>query len=1132
MNRGEERDDRQRHGTQRGVFRATLLAFAAIITLAATTLQAQQTTDVAVTEVIVPPIEVPEGTQVGITFTIENLGAQPAQNFLCIAQIASVSAPSAPVFQESILVENIGPGQTQTLSTQTQWPAGPPGDYILSVAAAFGQDNNPNNNLLQQDLVVTPESGGGLLTLAEAIDILNEQVLDNHPRVDSLTALHLSPPQNEADSIIPNGLTITSADGDVSLQYENPVYLFFVDLHPDQLFAHPVEYVTVDATNGTVDRTTADFWPEIDGVTPTFGPDCFDDANPRRVRGNGQPCAEKANRYQTVATSNTGAWAVAVVGKLNKDVEKTTVDHDLCKWKERMNGSEFGPQVTGPNISTSSGTDGCGLTEKEFCDAIEALKGKECDKVHFKYIGHGEEDGVILWDNERKGSKKLTWGEIARKLKEAGVGEVCIEITACHAGGIIDSLKAEGIKGTAITSSSTGLPTLVGPGDGTWWEKALDSCSKDRNADLDRSGKIDLCELYAWVKLKGGRMANISNPQIAKLTSGTRITKVWVASVREGSSISTNQGAIKVRTELICWKSDSAGVKRTRYRGAVYLVNDNKNVERAANQSYNIVVRCNGRVITLVSGIQPRLKPGERRCIADLPDPAHRCGAAQAVRVRNGIEEKDDHIGVASAAPDDNYEYILTAATTEAGAFEHYRYRLFSDAADDDVWTFTATGPNGWNLRAEPPTFSMPESDTVDLYVGANVPAGAVAGGEVTARAINTTTSDTVDLIYNLHLVDTLDDSDVTNGSGSYLWYDVFGESSLGGTSDFDRTVFSVVDTLRLTDGTHDLEQVEIAAEEGGHIAAEIASATLRLRQVGMNNSHNGLKLSGGRLDLETFAITNSQGSGLHLDGDAGLTVDTLRSLTVIDGNGTGLILENFSSPVRAQNLVVDNPGIGDIRLTFASLDCIDCEYDQSRTLVGAGSVLRRYATLNAVVVDSSENPLPGISVRVVSDDGIELFSGLTDADGFLPVLEMLVSTNDAGNLTEHGPYYVTVRTDQVTIIDTIDATGWTGRIYTLPSDVTSVDVAATTGAAIGVRPMPTSAGSSITIETGLLREGAATAELFGADGSAIGLYEITIGSESTASLLLPDNLANGIYLLRLVDARGAEGTTRLVVRN
>ncbi len=1103
-----------------------VIALLMMLAIAAPPMAAQQMTDVAVTEILLPPAQVNVGTPVGVRFTIENLGQNPAQDFFCAVQISSASAPTVPIFQEQITVEALAAGGVQTLQTNGTWPADPAGDYIVTVAAAFELDNAPTNNLRQQDLKVVSQSN--LLTLADAIDILNESVLDNHPRVDSLVALHLSPPANPSDSLIPPGLLIESADSLVILQYDYPVYFFFVDLHPELLFAHPVEYVAISAIDGTIDRTTeVEMWPEIDGVTPDFGSNCFGDVNNRRVRGGTQNCVAKENRYQPVATGNTNAWAVAVVGKLNKKVEKTTVDHDLCRWKERINAR--GPKVTGPNISGSTGKDGCGMTEQELCDAIDALKGKECDKVFFKYIGHGKQSGIFVWDNEHKRTKKITWREFARKLKAVGVGEVCIEVTACHSGAIIDALKKEGLKGSVITSSSSGRTTPVGEGDGTHWEKALEQCSKEEQADLDRNGTIDQCELFAWVRTMGGPKANGPNPQIFKLNDSVRVRSIRLVRVGSGSTISTNNGSIKVRAERICLRRTINGKDSVLYRGGVYLVNEGR-TRRTADRSYDLVGRCGGKD-TVLARVRPSLGPGEKVCVADLPN---NCTRVRAQRVRNSTEKEDDPVATA-AAPDDGYEAIFESVTTEPGAFTYLRNPIVSDV-DDQTFVATATGPDGWNVTVHPSNFMMPANDTADFFLGVNVPAGATAGGQVIATIINPAANDTLDLVYGLHLLDTLRNDTLDTWQASWRWYDVLGESFVSGDGlDMRDVVFQVTDTLRiLTPQTFDLQRSVITAGPNGVVsfAENPALISTEMRDVGFYGLQDGLHITGGVVDIGTMAIVESRGRGLTIQGLGNLRIDTLRGVSILGTGGPALVLDTIGRNVRIENLVIRGSAGREIVLTRGvDLSCVDCDYNDQSTSVFGGSELRRYARLNIATVDTAESPISGLSVSVVGADGTEAFVGLTDDEGLVPTLELLLSTNDGAALTKHGPYYVTVRTDQMTLRDTVDAIGYTELIYELPSGVTAVEEEIGV-AGSAVIPHPARAGEAVELRIPGITTERITVRLYDTEGrEEARLLGSSVDGEGTFRLTLPHDIASGAYVLLIDRGNGRTRAMRVVVR-
>lgn len=1116
-----ERTSRRRAGL---LFTLPLLT---LLTLAIPMRAAAQMTDVVVTAITLPPLSVPTGTPVGVQFTLQNAGVNNATDFFCQVGISSASAPSTPIFQEQINVASLPAGATTSLMTQGTWPAGEPGDYIVTVAAIYEFDNEPTNNLRQHSFVVTPQSS--MLTLTEAVAILNGEVLDGHPRAELLTAVYLSPPANPSDSLLPAGTLIESADSSLILQYDYPVYFFFVDLYPDQLFAHPVEYIAISADDGTIDRqTNVDMWPEINGVTPDFGSDCFGDPNSRRVRGQGINCAEKPVRYEPVATSNTGAWAVAVVGKLNKEVEKTTADHDLCRWKERMNAR--GSMVTGPNISGSTGTDGCGMTEQELCDAIEALKGKECDKVYFKYIGHGKPGGIFVWDNEHKRTKMISWRDLAKKLKEAGVGEVCIEITACHSGAIIDALKEEGIKGVVITSSSSGNTTPVGEGDGTHWEKALEACSKDEMADLDRNGTIDQCELFAWVKVRGGTAANGPNPQIFKLNDSVRIRSVQLIQVGGGGTITTNAGGIRVRGERICLRRTINRRDSVVYRGGVYLINEGR-PRRTADRSYEIIGRCNGRD-TVLATVRPSLAGGERICVADLPNG---CTRISVRRLRNATERKDYPIGVASSAPDNGYEGITQSVTADPGQFIFLRHPILSDI-NDQMYATSITGPAGWNVTVAPDDFFIPESDTADFFVGVNVPADAAAGGQVVATVVNTATSDTLDLIYDVHIVDTLQGDSLADWQGAYRWYDVLGHSRINGIGlDVRNTVFAVVDTLSiLRPEVFDMRNSAISAGENGVIIFEEGNTNLisaEMRGGALYGTENGFFLASGAIDIVNLVVAESRGRGLTITGSPGLRIDTLRGVSLLGTAGPALVLDSITRPVRIEDLTVERAGAEHIILSGdVGFSCVDCSYDDANTDVESGSILRRYARLNVVVTDPDENPQPDISVRITAGDGSEFFSGLTDPDGFIPTQELLLSTNDGGTLTEHGPYYVTVRTDQVTVQDTIDATGWTGRVFVLPADATSVDDNEVV-AGESVSPHPVRRGEELTILLPRLADRSVSVRLHDATGRLTMRLDGFVNRSGMLGMLLPDAVPAGMYLMVVEDGEGGRGVRRIVVR-
>ncbi|MGE3802892.1 MAG: CARDB domain-containing protein, partial [Candidatus Kapaibacterium sp.] len=178
--------------------------------------RAQQMTDLVITGISLPPDVVPQIQPIGVQFTIANNGDANATNFFCGIQIFSLENPSVPIFQNQVNVPLLTAGETQTLQSTQPWLPTEEGEYIVQVAAVYEFDNTPSNNVMGKSFRVGQSEQ--LLTLQQAVAILNEELLDNHPRADSLVALHISPPANPADSLIPPGLSIMAADSSLTLQ--------------------------------------------------------------------------------------------------------------------------------------------------------------------------------------------------------------------------------------------------------------------------------------------------------------------------------------------------------------------------------------------------------------------------------------------------------------------------------------------------------------------------------------------------------------------------------------------------------------------------------------------------------------------------------------------------------------------------------------------------------------------------------------------------------------------------------------------------------------------------------------------------------------------------------------------------
>ena len=906
-------------------------------------LRAQQNqADLFVGGIDAPVDMIPVDQPVRPGFTIENGGPNNAQNFRCGVQIFDVNAAEV-VFMEEIPVGGLNSGETLSLQTQNTWTPTKTGPHQIQVDIFYDQDTNPDNNSADDGFVVVGDVED-LLTLTEAIAILNSQVLDDHPRVDSLMAIHMSPPANPADSLIPPGLVIEGTDAVDEISYDEPVYFFFVDLYPDQFYEHPVEYVAISAIDGKVDRQAGSIWPTIDGAVPDVGVLC--DAGPRNrrlIRGNRPPCAEKPNPYQPRATNNKQDWALVVVGALFKDIEEKTVQQDICMFKERMNGVVFGPKIDKDNIKVHDGPTNRGLTLKELCDAIEWFKGKACRKFYFKYIAHGKDDvgkggratasGLVLWkDDTRKSTVKMTWEELACKLKEAGIGEACIEITACYSGFSINHFNKK-LRGIIMTSSSALKPTPVGDGSGTAWEKALLACSKDTLADFNHNDTIDPFELMAWILLQNpGKPKDITNPRfpdpkIRDLTDSIKIrgTPRRTISGKTHKIKGHRQGDMEAFVGMNCMarrvrKSGKKFKTEIFWRRALYFRNRGSSA-KVANTSYRVIAKCGGRdtVIYTIQAFRLSLPPRTTRCVRVLPEG---CTSIRLEKISGGLTDREKEPEIL-AVEDGGYvsseEFDVVHAPND---FLFYRYDLRGESTTDR-YTLTTEFPDGWNGSVSPGSFQLGSVDSAQrIYSGAFVPDSATVGGRVTSTIINHGIEDTLLVRYNVHLQDSLQGEIGLDDTftGTWRWYDAIGKTEVKSKNvALEQVHIEGLDMLKL-EGTGDwnLKDVTMNADSGVvmdfHVGA--SSTSMEWDNVVIRGLREGLIVEGGRMNVHGLVLGESERDGITFRGQD-LLVDTLNEIHVIGAERHGLVFDNTGEDtLRLDLLSVDFADSNDIVVT------------------------------------------------------------------------------------------------------------------------------------------------------------------------------------------------------------------------
>ncbi len=1107
-----------------------VLSVVLVSVLASTTLSA---TDMKFERILAPLGTLALKQPSEVSFVIRNAGPQPAGAIECFVDIINLDRDEV-VYSAQIAAVDIVPNEERTLTASEPFVPDETGSYLVQVNIDFDEEVAPDNNSGQEIFTVEP----GLLTLEQAIAILNEDVVKEHPLRESIDVWHIRPPAALKNELIDAGSVIAPVGGGFELQYKVPVYLFFIDELPRHFFSHACQFVTVMADDGTVEVNDALMWPEIDGRSAVFGDICNDTPNPDRLQGQAVDCNSKDDPYMPVASENTSDWALVVVGRLRSDEEKQAVDHDICKFLERINGNSFGPGISDDNISIVRGTDGRGINVEELCTAITQLGERDCDKVYFKYIGHGLRRGLIFKDTAGTGEVTLPYSEIACKLEEAGIGNICIEVTACHSGGIVSHLEDKDIRGTVITSSNTSRTTPVGDGSGTHWEEALLQCSKSPFADLNRDSTIDNCELMAWV-LTQNPTASEPRPQLKKLNDSVRSVRIRSDRV-DIDLMAGNEGPLSVYAERICVRTRIRADGRTRnvtqYRTAVYIENEG-NVRRRPNDSYSITARCDGRDTILVESIRPRLDPDQRVCVADVPD---NCTRLSIDRVQTQSAKRDDRRDEVQAAGEPRaVEMQFRRAVHSPGDLILHRFVLVNET-DLAPYQATASGPAAWDAVIMPEAFKMPESDSADVFIEARIPGDALEGGMLSAALYNTDAEDTLLIHYQSLLADTVTGATTSALQKNFRFITASGTWNSEASSFIDNSFIDVEDTFAVTaDATGPIEMRNsvVNADSGSSLALHIDGGEHTFEGVGLRGMATALRISkGGNLLLRDVVVGNSSGDGIQVSGDenAGMQVDFL---DVIGAAGNAVVFENLGPTVlRARGIRVLHADTNDIKMIGPGmLECLDCSFDPGKIDIDSRATLRRLATLSVAVRDSLDLPVQGVTIDVTDAGNNSVFSGLSDEDGMIDDVILNVAEYSGDGIAENAPFTVTMTNGDDTQSHTYSPEGFRQVVFTTSQMTTGVADANSKLDDVVISalyPQPAPSGSRVVCEIESHSAKLVQLAVYDVLGNRVlGLETFVNTGERTRVHLPTESLVAGVYVVRLGGVDGVGDIRVFVVK-
>jgi hypothetical protein len=661
-----------------------------------------------------------------ITILVNNNGDEPSPNVPFVVTIRSMATGQIVFGPSSGQIGPMTPTLNREVTLPTLWKPTIEGQYSILIV---GLTNDPNSF---DDTLRTIVSIDPSMTIAEAESIVQTEM-------NKLGTFPMPPGRYLIDKATTSlglfiaGTVISDAEGSFLDTLKKLSYVGFVDLEPNALWYHPVMFVYIDACSGIAATRMAQSVPVINGT--------YRDMNSLAASFSGGtqcPVGPAATKTELTATSNTSEWAIIGVGPSLDKWDKTCLENDVERAKDYLNGAGTGPKVNGTNVNVVDGA-GAGMTKKQLFDAIDALRGKECTKVFFYYMGHGYNGGMVL-RKEGGGTEHLSYRDLANKFLTEGIQNVCIVIMACYSGSATDALKGaevkgpggtrKKLKGVVVTSSSSSSTTKGAP-DGSPFDKAFISCGKDPNADQNKDGHVSLVEACVWARavndtlrkdgasctpIDSGKASAVNPPTdvnipiaLGSANVTARATKLYYPPKKVGN-----------KTEAVC-------------RIFLYVTNNDTKPFRAQNR---MRVFCDDpkNKGMIIDWITLDMKAGERLCIAEIP--------ADCKKIRLEYETSKPRKMIVAAG---NGAHIAEERTLiiSRGELLYERFNIPGDSGTQ--YTSASAGPQAWGAAAEPSSFFVFDSKGEDAFtVTALMPDTAKFGGMITASAIPEGNGDTL----------------------------------------------------------------------------------------------------------------------------------------------------------------------------------------------------------------------------------------------------------------------------------------------------------------------------------------------------------------------------------------------------
>lgn len=969
-----------------------------------------QSYDIAVTGILVPAETMQAGGSVTPRAALLNAGPDeaPPSNLTFTIRGAGGAIVYGPV---AVFVDGLPPGQPVQIPSSQAWSPQAASYQVTVVIDAEG-DASRANDTARRSVTVLPK----ILTRAEAIAIVDTGVIAKSEYATSLAAFLYN--RVSADSLLHPGARVMARDSSFSDTITNDSYLFWLDNKPGQEWFHPSTFAIVDARSGGLTLHEAESWPVVNNEEITRFTE-QGNLSLELFRGS-YPSDTGRIEVNSVSTTNKDDWAIVVVGaNLDGEREETARRNDAARIIECLNRVALGPRVDGGNIKVVPGDDYRGATLKAVCDSLDSMKGKACRKLFFHYIGHGGRGHMIV-KKEGGGTENFTYKQLACKLLELGVPEVCITIEACHSGSAIPIISDKDttingnkvkLRGTVVTSSTTGNTTTREP-DGASFIKAMNTCCKDTSADLNRDGMVTIVEAVAWARARNQIVAR-DNPQGKVLGDGRDIR--FHPPVSDGfQNGQDGGGTLHYELSAVYYRIVKRPNTRERdsivCRQSLYVENRSRD---AHNGEHEMEVTCtNERDETRVIRELGRIRLGGRQriCLMDIPNDCKRVN----VRRKRGItiEERDrfERRTLASLLDDSSGVSLERRA-----AFYNSGALIFQEIATDPdssrAYTGTVEPIPGWGLTFYPPLFISAPGINTDMVVRGVMSDTATQGGLIKAVVFGADPLDTAEIAITALLFDTLAGA-MPNGTYRYRAIDHHGSLAVAsGTLRLESSLRNVmVDGVDHVDrgGTLELDHSAIIADSG---------VRYRFLVQGRLESDNGSIVSAANgLELESpasVAITNgsvllSGGDGLRMKGGQEGTI--IDFLLIDESAGNGLHCDSVPMAL-LRHVRILNSGASDLALRAGStIMMLDCSFDDGKVSVENGSRLTRAWTTYFRLIDRNRSGVRGAAIELLDALGAVVARDTTDADGMTRGMQLLQYVQEGSARSAHTPHQLRIR--------------------------------------------------------------------------------------------------------------------------